>query len=74
MKYVRKGMVITVDRSLTDDANLFDRLVAGLRRKGLNFKAIRGRNRLMLPKLTLDFGLLGDAQKAEKWIDDEFEV
>ena len=74
MKYVRKGDTIYVDKGLTDDSDLFDRLERGLAIHSFPCIAERGRNKAMLPKLTLRFTSTAQAKKAEKWIDKHFDV
>lgn len=74
MKYVRKGAQIVVDRGLTDDSDLLDRLEIDLRMEGYEFTATRGRNRALLPKTTLVFQTPVAAHGAEVWIDNHFEA
>ena len=74
VKYVRKGAQIVIDKGLGDDRDLFNRLVAELKTQKFLPVATRGRNRALLPKLTLVFSSVGSAERAEKWIDDHFEA
>lgn len=74
MKFVQKGTHIVVDRGLTDDADLLERLRRELMVAGFDFTATEGRNRVRLPRLTLVFPTVGVAQRAEHWIEEVFEV
>lgn len=74
MKYVRRGDTIYVDKGLTDQRDLFDRLERELATAGHPNLSERGRNRFGLPKLTLRFMSRKQAKAAEKWIDKKFQV
>ena len=74
MKYIRRNEVITVDKGLTDSNDLFDRLKAGLAKQSFVFLGEVGRNRLLLPKLTLIFGDEAAARRAMKWIKKNFDL
>lgn len=74
MQYVQKGSQIVVDKGLTDDADLFDRLLNELAKHGYEPVSKRGRNRMLRPKLTLVFRSRSEAAAAERWIEDVFEA
>ena len=74
MKYVCKGSQIVIDKGLTDDSDLFSRLLSELAKQGYEPVSRQGRNRVLLPKLTLKFASTDEAQRAEKWIESVFEA
>ena len=74
MKFVQKGTYVVVDKGVTDDADLLQRLVVELRAQGYNFRTKYRRRWWLLPTVTLRFDTHVEAQRAEHWIDNHFEA